>query len=348
MSRRSRQVAALVLSTLLSFVVVEVAYRAYLHHRERADLDRVEEQRTISTVNTCDLGDIIRLSHEADLFYELKPSLHGRFCGGAVTTNALGMRMAIEPQPAKASGVIRVAGLGDSYIFAQRVDDGQGFLEVLQARALADGKPVEFLNFGVPGYNTWMEGVLLSKRVRHFAPDVIVVSITGNDWDLPAFMLSRRYGDVAHSFLLGALLDRLRPPPRLVRTPKSKVFEDHYLAVPEEVPAGFKHMVGFDGYRSGLLKMLETADELGAKVVLFSDCVSATGPGSRSCTFPFKPGQYEQLRKEVYGHPRAILCQWQLTPDQLIPGDGHPTVQGHRNLADQLRVCLEEHGLLRL
>jgi hypothetical protein len=348
MSDRLRQVALLVISTLLSFVGVEIAYRAYLHHRERADLERVEEQRETTTVNTCDLGDIVRLSHDADLFYELKPGLRGRYCGGIMTTNSLGMRMAIAPPQEKAAGVVRVVGLGDSYIFAQRVDDGQGFLEVLQARALRDGKPVEFLNFGVPGYNTWMEAVLLAKRARHFAPDVIVVSITGNDWDLPGFMLSRRYGDFAHSFLLGALLDRLRPPPKLVRTPKSKVFEDHYLAVPEEVPDGFRHMVGFDGYRRGLLAMLEVADELGAKVLLFSDCVSATSPGTPTCTFPFKPGEFEQLRDEVYRHPRAIVCQWQLSPDLLIPGDGHPTVQGHRSLAEQLRACLEEHGLLQL
>lgn len=339
-------IAGVVVSVLLALIIAELAYRSYLRHRERADLERVAEQTTVSTVNTCNLGDIIRLSREADLVYELKPGLRGRYCGGRVTTNAIGMRMAVNPPMARSPGVARVVALGDSYLFAQRMDDGQGFLEVLQSRALAEGKPVEFLNFGVPGYNTWMESVLLAKRARHFTPDVIVVVITGNDWDLPSFMLSRRYSDVAHSFLLGDLAERLRAPPKLLDTPKSKVFDNHYLAVPEEVPLGFKHMVGFEGYRRGLLGMLEVANELGAKVVMFSDCLSSTGPGSTSCTFPFGPGQYEQLKNEVYGHPRAIICPWQLTPDLLIPGDGHPTVQGHRSLAGQLRACLEEHDLV--
>jgi sulfane dehydrogenase subunit SoxC len=42
-----------------------------------------------------------------------------------------------------------------------------------------------------------MEGVVLRTKARHYAPDAIVVAVTGNDWDLPSFMLSRPYGDLA-------------------------------------------------------------------------------------------------------------------------------------------------------
>src|SRR5215475_11576840 len=128
------------------------------------------------------------------------------------------------------------------------------------------------LNFGVPGYNTWMEGVVLRTKARHYAPDVIVV----------------------------ALAERFRAPPRLLETPRSKVYEGHYLAVPEEVPEQYRHMVGFEGYRRALVDVVSVAASMGAKVVLFSDCISADAPGTGSCTFPFAPGQYEKLKHDVY------------------------------------------------
>lgn len=345
MSGRRREILLVLVSTALTLVGAEVAFRLYLRHLDRAALERVERQVALTTVDTCNLGDIVRLSTEPDLFYELKPGLRGRFCGGSVAVNSLGMRMAFDPKPEKPPGVFRVVALGDSYLFAERMDDGRGFLEVLQARALANGRPVEFLNFGVPGYNTWMEGVVLAKRARYFAPDLIVVSITGNDWDLPNFMLSRPYGDIAHSFLLGTIVDRLRGPPELVRTPKSRVYDAHYLAVPAEVPPAFRHMVGFSGFRGGLLRMLAIAEELNAKLVLFSDCVAPDKEGTDSCTFPFAPGEFQRLRADVYSNERVVVCSWKLSPDLLIPRDGHPTAEGHVRLADQLRECLAAHGI---
>ena len=344
--RRWREMVLALASIVLALVVAEVGFRLYLRHRAGAEIERVERQVKLTQVNTCNLGDIVRLSRERELFYELKPNLRGRYCGGAMSTNALGMRMPIEPSVEKPAGVVRIAGVGDSYLFGQGVDDGQGFLEVLQAEALAAGKPLEILNFAVPGYNSWMESVVVARRAKHYAPDVILVSITGNDWDLPNFMLSRPYGDVAHSFLLGAIAERLRTPPSLVQTPRSRVYTDHYLAVPEEVPDNFRHMVGFDAYRRALLGMLSVAEQTNAQLVLFSDCISVNAAGSPSCSFPFKPGEYERVREEVYDKPRVTLCPWHLPTELLIPRDGHPTAEGHKSLAAQLRACIEPRGML--
>jgi hypothetical protein len=171
-----------------------------------------------------------------------------------------------------------------------------------------------------------------------------VVALTGNDWDLPNFMLSRPYGDFGHSFLLGALLERLHPP-ELTRTPESRVYQRHYLAMPEEVPQAYRHMVGFDAYRRALARMLAIAKELDAQLVLFSDCVSTSGPGGPSCRYPFASGQYEIVRDELYRDPRVTLCPWRLSQAELIPGDGHPTEAGHRSLARQLLACMRRFGI---
>jgi lysophospholipase L1-like esterase len=346
MMRRWRELSLSLASILIALVLAELATRWYLRHRERASLARVRQQVSIDHVDSCQLGDIIQLADKPGPFYTLKAGLRARYCGGTLTTNALGMRMQREPELAKADGVLRIVGLGDSYLFGQGVSDGQGFLEVFEARARAAGEAVEALNFAVPGYNTWMEWQVLSTRARHFAPDVILVSITGNDWDLPDFMLSRPYGRVARSFLLGLLSERFRRPPKLMPTPRSRVYEDHFLATPEEVPAHLSHMVGFGAYRQGLKNILETASSIGARLVLFSDCLGEETPGSPTCQFPFGPGEYERVRAEVYAEPRVTICPWELSPTLLIEGDGHPTSRGHQSLADQLGACLKRSELL--
>jgi lysophospholipase L1-like esterase len=332
-------------SVVVALLVVEVAFRLYLRHQQSSDFARALGNAATTDVQSCRLGDIVRFSPEPDLLYELKPNLHGNYCGAELNTNAIGMRMRRDPDVAKPPHVFRVVGLGDSFLFGQGVGDGQGFLEVLQARAIAKGVPEEMLDFGVPGYDTWMEAVVLRTKARRFSPDVIVVSVIGNDWDLPNFMLSRPYGDLAHSFVLGALAERFRAPPALLETPRSHVYDGHYLAVPEEVPERYRHMVGFEGYRGALAGMLAVAKEIDARVVLFSDCIGLAEPGSPTCAFPYADGQYEALKREVYDDPRVILCPWHLTPDLLIPRDGHPTPAGHVRLADQLAPCLERAGL---
>jgi lysophospholipase L1-like esterase len=345
--RRWRELVLTVLSVGIAFLLAEIAFRFYLRRQARADLERVDRQALLVSVDTCKLGDIIRLSNQRDLFYELKPNLRGRYCGGVVTTNALGMRMSSEPKLDKPAHVLRIVALGDSFLFGQGVDDGRGFLEVLQATMIAEGRPVELLNFGVPGYNTWMESVVLAARAQHYDPDVVIVAIVGNDWDLPDLMLSRPYAALSRSFLISALAERFRAPPEFLHTPRSRVYEDHYLAVPEEVPEVYRHMVGFDAYRVALSRMLAIVQNLDARIVLFSDCVAPANPGGESCRFPFKPGEYERVRDEIYANPRVTLCPWQLSAKLLIPRDGHPTPEGHRAMAEQLRSCLKRHGIER-
>ena len=176
--RRWREALLVLGSVSLTLLLVELGFRLYLAHRAKGDLERVRAEAQVVEVDTCRLGRIVRISPEHDLLYELKPGVRGRYCGGAFSVNATGMRMPIVPELAKPEHVLRVIALGDSYLFAQCVDDGQGFLEVLQARAIEKGLPEEMLNFGVPGYNTWMEAVVLRTKARHYAPDAIVVAVT--------------------------------------------------------------------------------------------------------------------------------------------------------------------------
>src|SRR5262245_28144988 len=139
MIRRWRELLLSFASIALTLLIAEVGFRLYLRHKSALDLARVERQAEMTRIDTCKLGEIIRLSHEPDLFYERKPNLSGRFCGGNVATNAFGMRMKGEPTVEKPTGVMRIVGLGDSYLFGQGVDQGEGYLEALEEIARSIG-----------------------------------------------------------------------------------------------------------------------------------------------------------------------------------------------------------------
>ncbi|HKQ75621.1 MAG TPA: SGNH/GDSL hydrolase family protein [Blastocatellia bacterium] len=90
-------------------------------------------------------------------------------------------RALIKPQ-----GVYRVAVLGDSYTEARQVGMDATFTALSEAelnrRHCFRESNVEVLNFGVAGYGTGQELLLLRERAWKFSPDMIVLQVfTGND-----------------------------------------------------------------------------------------------------------------------------------------------------------------------
>lgn len=84
---------------------------------------------------------------------------------------------------APASGTLRIALVGDSYVEARQVA-----LEASIGGRLAGelapcaGGPVEVLPFGVSGYGTAQEYLLYRERVAAYHPDLVVLAfLTGND-----------------------------------------------------------------------------------------------------------------------------------------------------------------------
>jgi hypothetical protein len=102
-----------------------------------------------------------------------------------VRINSLGMRDR-EHSVEKPPGVFRIAVLGDSYAEAKQVPLEAAFWSVA-ARALADcpargGRTIEVLNFGVAGYGTTQELLMLEHRALRFRPDLVLLAfLTGND-----------------------------------------------------------------------------------------------------------------------------------------------------------------------
>ena len=71
------------------------------------------------------------------------------------------------------------AVLGDSFVFGFGVNDSETFVHDLNHAA---GATASFVNFGVPGYSTDQEVLLLDRKIARYNPDtVLLVVYLGND-----------------------------------------------------------------------------------------------------------------------------------------------------------------------
>lgn len=144
----------------------------------------------------------------------LRPRAEGWFTNEGrayVRVNSAGLRdreHAIE----KPEGVYRIAVLGDSYAEAMQVDIEDTFWSLLQEKlmrcAYQPGKRVETINFGVSGFGTAQQYLMLRSMAIHYRPDLVLLQFTsGNDIrnnsialepekSRPFFLLDKR-GEVA-------------------------------------------------------------------------------------------------------------------------------------------------------
>ena len=98
-----------------------------------------------------------------------------------IRTNSHGMHWR-EIAREKPEGVRRVAFLGDSFVFGCWTPSVETSLVGVFERGYPGGR-IEALNFGVGGYGTLDEELLLREEVLGFAPDWVMVGVfTGNDF----------------------------------------------------------------------------------------------------------------------------------------------------------------------
>jgi hypothetical protein len=121
---------------------------------------------------------------DRELGAALRPDAEGwwrREGDNYVTINSQGLRDR-EHAIAKPHDVIRIAVLGDSFAEAFQVPMEQTFWTVMEQKlspcAAGTGRKVEVLNFGVSGFSTARELVMLRQRVWQYSPDIILLLVT--------------------------------------------------------------------------------------------------------------------------------------------------------------------------
>jgi hypothetical protein len=123
-----------------------------------------------------DLGNVLRPGAEG--WYRQEGSAY-------VVINSAGMRDR-EHTFDKPANTLRIAFLGDSFTEAMQVPMEQTFWSVAEKQLAScpavNGRTVEALNFGVAGYGTAQELLMLRHRVWQYHPDIVVLDfLSGND-----------------------------------------------------------------------------------------------------------------------------------------------------------------------
>ncbi|WP_445247478.1 SGNH/GDSL hydrolase family protein [Microcoleus sp. OTE_8_concoct_300] len=126
---------------------------------------------------------------DPNLGWKLKPGASGEWNGeGAsfVQVNSEGLRDR-EHTKTKPPNTLRVAVLGDSFTEAIHVPVEQTFWSKLERKlgnceAIKGRKNVEVINFGVQGYGTAQELIMLRQKVWDYSPDIVILAFfIGND-----------------------------------------------------------------------------------------------------------------------------------------------------------------------
>ena len=96
--------------------------------------------------------------------------------------NAAGYRGPLR-RPERTDRSFRVAVLGDSFTFGWGVAAEEAWPALLEARLAEQlpGADVEVLNFGVPGYNTWLQLLHWQRVVSRYQPDAVLLGYYSND-----------------------------------------------------------------------------------------------------------------------------------------------------------------------
>lgn len=298
-----------------------------------------------------ELRHLIRRSENPRIVYTLKPNLSAIFRGQELTTNELGFRGRSYPR-AKPPGTRRIVGIGDSVMFGWGLADGEDYLSRLEAeleRTAGAGR-WEVINTAVPGFNTVMEVETLRQEGLAFHPDLVILGLVSNDWDLPNFLLKKENPfDPTKSFFLEFLRRRMRGGPSfqraLLQVPKPEN-RDPWLdeRFAGEAAAAYRHLVGKEPFAQALEELSELSRQAGFRVAV----VRLSPKHQASVTWALK--QCRGLGFDIVDVGavvrRFIEEQGLESPEdpQLILGSGdpHPTARVHQMAAEELAKYVRE------
>lgn len=120
---------------------------------------------------------------DRDLGWVLRPGVSGRVSTETpqrVHINSHGLRDA-ERTHEKPAGTYRIAVMGNSWTEALQVPQSKTYTALLQTNLDGRGcfgeQHIEVLNFGVAGYSTAQELLLLQKEVWNYHPDLVLLAL---------------------------------------------------------------------------------------------------------------------------------------------------------------------------
>jgi hypothetical protein len=262
-------------TTLMLLFALEIVSRYFFYRENRQLLSAaLSESCTVPSDRNANLREVVRMSPNQRIIYELKPNLSVKFVDAELVTNEWGTRGPSFSRE-KRNGTYRIVGLGDSIMFGWGLPDEQSYLRRLESELNARaGEPVyEVINTAVPGYNTVMEVEALKEKWLALDPDLVILGYCGNDQDLPNFI--RKEHDILSlkECHLLKLVDKYVHPEKYRRsdllmgapvTGKNGRFEYD----PRKVPEAYRSHVGFDVFEKAVEELVALKEENGFKLLV--------------------------------------------------------------------------------
>lgn len=269
-----------ILATLV-FAEIALRVRALSTHSQTL-AEALAETRHPPTGANVTLGEMIRISANPTIVYELRPNLDVVYKGARVTTDERGFRVPSATMPEHEDDYL-VVGIGDSVMFGQAIEGEETYLHRLQT-ALEQTAPRpswRTINTAVPGYNTAMEVETLKAKALALKPDLVLIDLVDNDFSLPNFIPTPELRpDSGRSLILGYLL-RLRQsgsdplylgptdadaygafdPRGLMPTPATGSGAAGFADRPELAPPQYADLVGTDAVRRSLRTLRDLASQ---------------------------------------------------------------------------------------
>src|SRR5262245_14545228 len=291
------------------------------------------------------LVDLIRLSDDPDIIYELEPGVSGMFQGARVDINALGQRGPLVRPTPPADAVIRLLILGDSMAFGWGVEEKDAFAHRIVERFQADhpqGPWLEMVNLAVPGYNAQQEVETLVAKGLAYAPSLVVIFLCGNDADLPGFVTRPGHPwSMNRSYLWDWVVLRVstllkRHSFRNHDPPKGLAIEDG----PAHAPPELLHLAGKPAVRRAYERLAGLATQYGFTVVYAAYTQRERKPTSTELDAEIRPLAAASGFIVVDFIPRmdSLLAPQHLPFETLILSsrDPHPNAAYHRLIGDAI------------
>lgn len=285
-------------------------------------------------------GRAHRRSNLPGLAYELVPGLDRTVFDWHVRTNSLGMR---DDEPLQGPDVFRIAAVGDSFTFGYGVSQEETWTHLLERELdrspASGGRRVDVLSFGVSGYSTQDEVIVLEHRALPLEPDLVILQYCLNDPETrPRQPLHKFFAEEPwwqRSHLLQKVVRRLRL--------RSYARCGGYLGWLYDRDGENWQAVARNFERIGALC---SAREITVVLVLFP----AVRPE------PFREYRHRGLHAQVFTEgerhgfiPLDMLEIYEREPIDslaLAPDDTHPNARGHELAAEALRDLLVKRGLV--
>jgi len=340
---RLLRVLLAVTSLALTLFVLEVGFRIKAVYDDR-ELSTFRELGNEAVTNRPDARlrtrHIIRLSGNDRIIFELIPGVTGGFRGAPLEVNPNGFRGPVLGHE-KPKGTVRIAGIGDSVMFGWGVRDDEYYMARLGAKLASDFPDVswEWLNSGVPGYNTAMEVETLKDKLLAYEPDLVVLGYCDNDLSLPNFIRNEEaYLTPRKSWLYHWARNAIKG---FARTADDRLTK---ARTPEELPEIYRELVGIDAYRRSIGELVRLSEAHDFRIVVFSH--TRLQDEVREITEEFELPIVEG---------QGALDAWMQANDvvdfmgsalTLNDHDPHPTPLAHDLISDELYTYLRESGLI--